>query len=320
MSKHGNTVIYMGYGPHRRLPYFSLFLVLYVWGIMLEHAPVLRDRIFSPAPLLEEDIEQFQQIVYAFYAQHKRVFPWRETEDPYKILVSEMMLQQTQTDRVVSKYTVFIDRFPTVAALADASLDEVLRLWHGLGYNRRARFLKQAAEAIMLHHQGRVPDDAMQLRSLPGVGPYSAAAVQAFAFNKPVILIETNIRTVFLHFFFRGKSGVTDRQLVPLVEQTLDSSSPRDWYYALMDYGVMLKKKVTNPSRRSAHYTKQEPFQGSNRQLRGQILKKLLDSPGKSIDELARDLQISTDKLMQLLGKLADEKMIKQQKQLWYIA
>ncbi len=175
------------------------------------------------------------------------------------------MLQQTQVERVIPKYKAFLKAFPTPQKLAKAPLLRVLKLWSGLGYNRRAKYLWEAAK------QWGAP-----IETLPGVGPYTASAVHVFAFNKPEILIETNVRTVFIHHLFPKSKKVTDRRLVPFITHTLDTKNPREWYSALMDYGSHLKSTHPNPSRRSKHHTTQKPFKGSDREIRGVILKAYL--------------------------------------------
>lgn len=235
-------------------------------------------------------MESFQKKVLDHYQKHRRQFPWRQTRDPYAVLVSEVMLQQTQADRVAPRYEAFLDAFPTVKALADAHLAEVLGAWSGLGYNRRAKMLHQAAKKIQSEHEGRVPRTTDDLVSLPGIGPYTAAAVAAFAYNQPTIVVETNIRTVYLHEFFPKRDKVADRELVPLIEATLYHKNPRRWYNALMDYGAMLKEKHPNPSRRSAHHSRQSRFQGSDRQIRGAILTYLLKNEGTPKTVLAREM------------------------------
>ncbi|NTV30864.1 A/G-specific adenine glycosylase [candidate division WWE3 bacterium] len=218
----------------------------------------------------------FKNTIYEYYAEHKRVFPWRDTNNPYLVMVSEYMLQQTQTHRVVPKFNAFIHEFPTIESLAQASFEMVLRNWQGLGYNRRAKYLHQAALGIYLNYKGTVPANEDELMLLPGIGKYTAAAICAFAFNKPTIFIETNIRTVFIHFYFNDKDTIHDRDIYELVVQTLDRESPRQWYYALMDYGSYLKGSVGNLNNKSAHYVKQSKFQGSFRQIRSAVIKQLL--------------------------------------------
>lgn len=231
-------------------------------------------------------VAAFRQRVYEHFESHGRDFPWRHTTDPYRTLVSEVMLQQTQTHRVVPKYEAFIQRFPDAAALAAAPAEAVLNVWQGLGYNRRAMALQAAARAVNAVHGGAVPSAYEALLALPGVGPYTASAVRAFAFNLPDAFIETNIRTAFLHDFFPGRERVTDAEVLPLVTETVDRDSPRRWYQALMDYGAMLKES-DNASRRSAHHRPQSRFEGSRRQARGIILRSLLRGSPATRDELA---------------------------------
>jgi A/G-specific adenine glycosylase len=187
------------------------------------------------------------------------------------------MLQQTQVNRVLPKYHAFLKRFPTVHALAQAPLREVLIQWQGLGYNRRAKMLHACALEVVEKHKGRFPQTQEALVALPGIGPYTAGAVLAFAYNKPVVFIETNIRSVYLHHFFNDATQVTDRELLPFIERTLHTGDPRSWYYALMDYGVCIKKECGNPNTRSVHYTKQSAFKGSDRQIRGAIVRLLTE-------------------------------------------
>lgn len=221
----------------------------------------------------------FKQKVKAYYRRNRRDFPWRRTTDPYKILVSEVMLQQTQTDRVVPKFDAFIKKFPTVQSLARASLAEVLALWQGLGYNRRAKHLHAAAKQIVSEYRGKVPKDEIELKKLSGVGPYIAGAVRAFAFDMPVVFIETNIRTALTDHFFPTERKVSDRELFPILAELIKRESPREWYSALMDYGAHLKRSGIRINSRSSTYIKQSKFEGSNRQIRGQILKLLAKQP-----------------------------------------
>jgi len=237
------------------------------------------------------------------------------THDPYHILVSEIMLQQTQVQRVMGKYEQFIRAFPDFSSLAKASLRRVLREWQGLGYNRRAIALKQIAQKVMEEFHGKLPTSVEMLRTFPGIGEATAASISAFAFHKPAVFIETNIRRVFIHSFFPGRTNIRDTEILPLVQQTLDTSHPREWYYALMDYGVMLKQKEVNPNRRSAHYQKQSPFQGSNRQVRGMILRACTSESYLSEQEIAKKLQISQEKLKNNLVQLEKEGFIKRKRE-----
>lgn len=231
-------------------------------------------------------IKEFQKAVWDYYHRNGRRFPWRETRDPYAILVSEIMLQQTQTERVVPKFLAWLDRFPTLESLAEASLEDVLKLWIGLGYNRRARFLRDAAQVIVTEHGGRVPQKESDLDALPGIGRYTARAVAAFAFDKPSVIIETNIRAAFLWWFFPEQENIPDSDLEPFIAAAQDVPV-RDWYYALMDYGSRLKKLVPNPSRRSRHHTVQSAFAGSRRQARGAILRYLTHHGSADLETVA---------------------------------
>lgn len=259
-----------------------------------------------------ETVRSFQKGVYAHHRANPRPMPWRETRDPYRILVSEVMLQQTQVERVRAKYAEFLAAFPTVADLAAAPLPDLLRVWQGLGYNRRAISLKRCAEEIVGRFDGSFPTDITALLSLPGIGPYTARAVAAFAFDRAEPFIETNIRTVFIHFFFHGREQVTDRELMPLVAATLDTSNPREWYYALMDYGVLLKQRHPNPSRRSAHHSRQSRFEGSNRQLRSRLLRAIMGQPGLTPGGLAELLGKELAVVVKNLEALQREGFIEQ--------
>jgi A/G-specific adenine glycosylase len=231
-------------------------------------------------PLTSRAIAAFRKKIYDHYEQEGRDLPWRKRVTPYRVLVSEIMLQQTQVDRVIDKYRQFLEAFPDFPSLAAAPTPELLRIWSGLGYNRRALSLRKLAQVVVEQHEGKLPSDPEKLQQLPGIGPYTAGAVAAFAFNKPVIFLDTNVRRVYIHEFCKDRQGVHDDELRPLIEQTLPPGDSRTWYNALMDYGSMLKSKEANPNRRSAHYTRQSPFENSNRQVRGAILKTLVaDSP-----------------------------------------
>lgn len=219
-----------------------------------------------------------------------RDLPWRNLDDAYAVLVSEVMLQQTQVARVGKHWSRFMGMFPTVDALAAASTADVLAQWQGLGYNRRALALKRAAETCSAEHGGQLPDTAEELQALPGIGPATAAGVMAFAYNRPGVYLETNVRTVFLHELFPDREKVSDRELWPLVADTCPADDARAWYYALLDYGAHLKSVVANPSRRSAHHTRQSTFEGSRRQKRAELVRVVLAEPGIDEDELSRRL------------------------------
>ncbi len=267
----------------------------------------LRETIFA-APEAEA-IALFQEEIWTYYAKQGRHFSWRENITPYGVVVSEIMLQQTQTHRVAQKYDCFIEKFEDFSALAEAPFSEVLALWKGLGYNRRALNLQKIATIVMEQHQGLLPEEEALLETFPGIGKATARSIVSFAFNKPVAFIETNIRTVFLFFFFAQDQRVHDREILLLVQKTLPRERARDWYYALMDYGVMLKKEVGSLNAQSVHYKVQSRFAGSDRQLRGRILEFLLKGDGDIhtyfADEEAR--------LSRILKQLCTEGLVKEQ-------
>jgi A/G-specific adenine glycosylase len=265
---------------------------------------------------------KFQVMIWAQYDEHGRHdLPWRCAEangsfNAYKIMVSEVMLQQTQVRRVIPKYHEFIEEFPTIKRLATARLGKVLRIWSGLGYNRRAKFLHLAAKAIINDHGGIVPSVHSELIQLPGIGTNTAGAIAAYAYNQPAIFIETNIRSVFIDYFFDQQTIVSDQAILEYIQQTLDQKRPRQWYWALMDYGNYLKQTVPNLNQRSKHYTKQSQFQGSRRQLRGQVLRLLSNHPYSAT---LLDDTINDERLSRVLSELLDENLIHQRGTQYYL-
>ncbi len=274
----------------------------------------------SRAPVSDRSIGAFRRRIYRFYNAQGRSLPWRETGDPYHVLVSEFMLQQTRVDRVIEKYPRFIAAFPDLPFLARAPFREVLHGWEGLGYNRRALFLKKSAETVVARYGGRIPSDPADLIALPGIGPATAASIAVFAFNAPLIFIETNVRTVFLHTFFPEGRGIMDSALLPLIGRALDRQNPARWYNALMDYGSMLKKKFGNPGRRSAHYSRQAPFPGSNRQIRGLILKLLNNAGGLSEAILIDRVGQCPEKVRRMIASLQREGFLREERGRYEIA
>lgn len=217
-----------------------------------------------------------------------RDLPWRGIDDAYAVMVSEIMLQQTQVKRVLSYWPRFMETFPTLDALASAETALVLEMWQGLGYNRRALALKKTADICSAEWGGELPDALDDLLALPGIGKATAGGITAFARNKPALYLETNVRTVFLHEFFPGVEGVSDKELEPLVLKTCPQENARAWYYALLDYGNHLKATLPNPSRRSKHHTRQSKFVGSRRQKRAEITRIVLAQPGIALPQLRR--------------------------------
>lgn len=263
-------------------------------------------------------VRRFRQEVRGHYVQQGRKLPWRETANPYHILVSEIMLQQTQVERVVPKYQAFLKQLPTVRVLAKASLGDVIRLWSGLGYNRRAKMLHLCAQELVQNHKGIFPRTQKELEELPGIGPYTAGALMSFAYNQPIVMIETNIRAVYLHHFFKDTKDVPDTALLPLIEQTLDRKAPRLWYNMLMDYGTWIKKEYGNPNKKSKHHVIQKKFEGSARQVRGNILRALAGSAA-STTSLIKKLSLRKEILLEQLQQLKKEELIVFEKGKWQL-
>lgn len=288
------------------------------------------------------ELATLQKLVWDYYHAHGRSLPWRTPEpdgnfDPYKILVSEIMLQQTQVSRVIPKYQTFLMHFPSLDTISGASLADVLRAWSGLGYNRRAKYLHQAAQRLV---DMETPWKYKELVQLPGIGPNTAAAIMVYAYNRPYVFVETNIRTVYIHHFFPGQTKVSDEDILELVKLTLPSreeqpdeaiyslpgamrnprcevSHCRIWFWALMDYGSYLKSTVGNVSRASATYTKQPTFTGSQRQIRGQVIR-LLTHKAYSSDDLVA--AITDTRLDYVLKTLVREGLVIQEKSIYRLA
>ena len=221
-------------------------------------------------------LTRFRNLVLIHYKQHGRHdLPWRKTKDPYRILVSEVMLQQTQVERVIPFYEAFLKEFPDIKALASAPLSRVLIRWQGLGYNRRAKMLHEAAKVVANEYAASMPRSVEALEKLPGVGHYTARAVAAFAYNQDVIFVETNLRTVVTHHFFPNEEKVSDTEILSILESTFTKGTAREWYSALMDYGTFLKRSGVRLNAKSKAYTKQSTFLGSGREARGAILRAL---------------------------------------------
>lgn len=309
-----------------------------------------RSRKSTVVTLAHVTTKQFQKIIYSHFKEHGRHdLPWRYESDPYKILISEVMLQQTQVSRVIVKYKAFLKAFPTVEILASASLADILKMWQGLGYNRRGKYLRDSARMIVCTSEygfmhcytehsrtchpkpdsgslrQKVPDPSYSvgrddkyielLTSLPGLGPATAAAIVCYAFDKPAAFVETNIRAVYLYHFFKRDQNVSDKKILELVGDTMDTRSPRKWFYGLTDYGAMLKKKKKFVSVQSKHYAKQSRFEGSRRQLRGEIIRLLVEKGSMSVSTLQS--YISTrkkDEVQSVVLDLVNEKLVQKAK------
>lgn len=276
--------------------------------------------MFDATSISNAKLAAFQKTVWGHYdANGRHELPWRLAEangsfDPYRILVSEIMLQQTQVSRVITKYLQFLMLFPTASDLARASLGDVLIAWQGLGYNRRAKFLWQAAQMVTENYAGTFPETQQELTKLPGVGANTAGAIMAYAYNQPVAYIETNIRTVYIHYFFKDVIGVYDKEISELVEASLPKGRGADtrlWYWALMDYGSYLKQTVGNKSRASKSYTKQSPLLGSRRAVRGAVIRYLSQKEQATVKDF---VSVTADpRLVEVLLCLKTEGMVREQ-------
>jgi len=260
---------------------------------------------------VKKRFQKLQDTVTDFYTKEGRHdLPWRKTTSSYKIWVSEIMLQQTQVSRVKEKYTSFLKKFPSLEKLARASQAQVLKEWVGLGYNRRALFLKKGAEFVMKEYNGRLPKEVAQLETIHGIGHYTARAIATFAWDQKHIFVETNIRTVYFNHFFKNKENITDKEILNLVEQTLPDKDFRQWYWALMDLGVQLKKEGKGMNRKSKHYSKQSKFEGSDRQIRAAVVRYLTQNGDTEIDRLVQCLGFDVDRTEEQIQKQYKEGMV----------
>ena len=255
----------------------------------------------------KKEIKKFRCKVWQYYRAHGRDLPWRCTTDPYRIVVSEIMLQQTQVDRVRGKYEAFLRTFPNFRALAGASSATVLRVWQGLGYNRRALALHELAKIVVKECRGILPRAPKVLETLPGIGPATAGSIAAFAFDAPAVFVETNIRRAIIHYFFPRRKNICEEDIAAAATNVLDRKKPREWYWALMDYGSMLGKKIVNPNRRSAKYRRQPAFKGSNRELRGRIVRLLVEKSRVAVSSLLAFTRESGERVDTVLRALERE-------------
>ncbi len=259
---------------------------------------------------------KFRALVWKHYREHGRhTLPWRKAKNVYRILVSEVMLQQTQVERVIPFYKKFIQKFPTAKKLATAPLADVLKAWQGLGYNRRAKMLRSASGELAAKKVKTIAE----LEALPGVGPYTARAVAAFAWNRDVIFIETNIRTAVIHYFFSKKKIVSEKEIEDILIEVFPKGKSREWYSALMDYGAALKRSGISHNARSKTYTKQSKFAGSLREVRGAILRALLEKPAR-LAALHRPFPDRITQVDTALAALVKENLIKKQKEKYALA
>lgn len=253
----------------------------------------------------DDDINKFQTEVFDFYREYKRELPWRDTTDPYHILISEFMLQQTQVSRVISYYTKWIKRWPTIHDLADASFKDVVTEWIGLGYNRRAKYLHETSKKIISLYDGDVLLAMNDYKDLPGIGEYTSKAVRIFSGNKDIVTVDTNIRRILIHNFHLDES-VTDSELYEIALQCLPMGKSRQWHNALMDYGAL---ELTSNKTGIKAKTKQPKFEGSDRQIRGLILKILL-SNNHTFQDLLDSVHTDEARLKTILDKMVGDNII----------
>lgn len=256
--------------------------------------------------ITQKHILAFRREVWRFYRRHRRDLPFRDTTDPYAITVAEVMLQQTQVERVVPYYAEWITRWPDWASLARAENRQILEIWSGLGYNRRALYLGQLANRVMTDFGGKLPSDPQVLQTLPGIGPYTAHAILIFAFNRSLITIDTNIRKVLL-FEFALPTTTSKQELETLAKRILPRGRARDWHNALMDYGNLALP------RRMEHIppaTRQSRFDGSRRQIRGAIVKALVKRRQLSIAQLPGMLPFPKGRIREALDSLRKDGLI----------
>ncbi len=261
-----------------------------------------------PIALPQKEIASLHQNVFRYYEKFGRKLPWRDTTDPYYILVSECMLQQTQVERVIPFYERWLKRFSSVEMLYEASLREVLQQWQGLGYNRRGQNLHKTAGVIVEEFQGDVLSALPHYKKLPGVGEYTASAVQAFAANKDIAAVDTNIRRILIaHFHLDEK--ISKAELADIAYQCVPKGRSREWHNALMDYGA---NYMTAKRSGIASLGKQGQFEGSDRQVRSRILRFLLShTEGVHKEKLFRELSdIDKKRTSEILKKMIQEKLI----------
>jgi len=254
-------------------------------------------------PLSPKSIIQFQHTILNRYAQHRRDLPRRTTTDPYQIWVSEIMLQQTQVDRVIPKYFNFLEQFPTIQELSTADKQQLLTARSGLGYNSRALNLQKTAQVIVHEYNGIIPNTIDQLKKLPGIWPYTAGAICAFAFNKEIPVVDINIKRVLIHTFNLDEN-ISPKELEDIALRCVPKGRSCEWYNALMDYGssVLTSKKTGIKS------AKQSIFQWSKRQVRGNIIKHLTKYGTISVDE-AKKIFLH-ENFDEILEKMIDDSLV----------
>ncbi|MDD3694296.1 MAG: A/G-specific adenine glycosylase [Candidatus Pacebacteria bacterium] len=265
---------------------------------------------------MNKKYQKFFNTVLDYYEKEGRPnLPWRKNPSPYRVVVSEIMLQQTQVERVETFFNNWIKHFSNWKRLADAQQSEILKYWKGLGYNSRALRLHKLAQIVSRDYKGKLPQDYQSLVALPGIGPYTAGAILAFAYNTYVPFIETNIRRVFIHHFFADRGNVSDAEIFEIIKKMGAIENPRIWYSALMDYGASLPKTLKqNPNKQSKHYSRQSSFKGSDREIRGKILDFLLKEKTLSQKKLFVKLGEEGGRYEKILDQLEKEGFVFQTK------
>jgi A/G-specific adenine glycosylase len=256
---------------------------------------------------IQDDVEAFQEKVMNWWAENARDLPWRQDPSPYKVLVSEVMLQQTQVSRVVPKFEEFLAVYPTVESLAKAKTKQLLKVWSGLGYNRRAIWLREAAQQIV--ERKEFPQNVRDLQSLKGIGSYTSRSILIFAFNKDLAAVDTNIRRVLIASGFADEN-MSDTELQSVADRVLLKGRSRDWHNALMDFGSQVH---TSSSTGISPLSTQPCYEGSSRQIRGAIIRTLTESDELSIQELQSllDCEIDDTKLREIVHQLITDGLVK---------
>lgn len=254
----------------------------------------------------QESIHTFQQKVMDWWGKNARDLPWRNNPSPYEVLVSEVMLQQTQVNRVIPKYLEFLREFPTLEALATSETKRLLTVWSGLGYNRRALWLREAAREIVA--RGEFPQEAEDLRELKGIGPYASRSILIFAFNKDLATVDTNIRRVLIASGFADES-MTHKEVQAVADALLWRGKSRDWHNALMDYGSDV---LTADKTGIAPTSRQSKFRRSSRQVRGVIIRVLTQNNSLSLRQLLSQLDFECNErdIQPILDQMMAEKLI----------
>lgn len=266
--------------------------------------------------------EEFNTFLKQYYKEKKRILPWRENINSYYIFVSEFMLQQKQVSRVINYFNSFIEKFPTFKALSQAPQSAILESWSGLGYNRRAMYLHQGAKIITEQYKEFIPDSVEILKKIKGIGEYTASALVTYSYNRPTLFVETNIRTVCFSIFeqYFSEEKISDKQLIELIEQIIDKENPREWYYAMMDLGIELKKILPKAHlKKSSSYQKQSLFVGSMRAIRGKIIKILTNNNQQKVIRKELELLCNDQRADSCITNLIKEGLIEEQEDFLYL-